>query len=236
MMKTLRTALAGSLLLLLAAPSHAYNVVEVTGGGSIAGAVSYEGTARAAASLEVTQDQDFCGQGDMPDESLLVSSSNGLANVIVFLKDPPAGRAPVAGTHLLDNSRCRYVPHVMAMTVGSQIQVKNSDPILHNTHARLPKADVFNYALPRQGQILENTVTRPGLMKVGCDAGHTWMSAYIAAFEHPYFAVTDAQGQFGIEGVPPGTYTLVFWHERLGSASQQVTVTSDGVQANQAYK
>ncbi len=235
-MQTLKTALVASLLLLLTGPSQAYDVVAVTSGGAIQGAVTYEGTARAASSLEVTQDQDYCGKADVPDESLLVSSSKGLANVIVFLKDPPAGRAPEPGTYTLDNTQCRYVPHVMAMAVGSEIKVKNSDPILHNTHARLPKADVFNYALPRQGQVLDTTISKPGLMKVGCDAGHTWMSAYIAAFEHPYFAVTDAQGRFDITGVPPGTYTLIYWHEKLGSASRQITVADSGVQADQAFR
>ena len=66
-------------------------------------------------------------------------------------------------------------------------------------------------------------------MKVGCDAGHTWMTAYIAVFEHPYFAVTAADGSFRIGDIPGGTYKLVFWHEKLGRKVKKVTVTGGGV-------
>ena len=138
---------------------------------------------------------------------------------------------------LQDNTTCRYEPHVQAFVVGTELHVKNEDAVLHNTHIRLPSSDVFNYALPEKGQVIKKKVTRPGLMKVGCDAGHTWMSAWIAVFEHPYFAVTDKEGRFSLGDVPPGDYTLMYWHEKLGKASHKFTVTAGGaIDASHAYK
>lgn len=216
--------------------AHAYEIIDVSGGGDVSGTVSYGGDAPAPAQLEITEDVDYCGQRPIYDETVQVSASKGLANVVVFLKDIAAGAPPAPSQVTLDNTGCRYEPHILAFSVGSELSVKNSDAVLHNTHARLPRADVFNYALPRQGQVIESVIDRPGLMKVGCDAGHTWMSAYIAVFEHPYFAVTDAEGRYELPQVPPGEYSLVFWHESLGAQTQSISVTSAGAQASATFE
>ena len=212
----------------VATPAAAYDQIEVKGGGTIAGTVSFLGAAPKAAPLEITKDQDFCGKNPLFNESLLVSESKGLRNVVVFLKGVKAGKALNPGSATLANVNCRYEPHVQALVVGTELKVENADPILHNTHIKLPKSDVFNYGLPVQGQVVTRKIVRKGLMKVGCDAGHTWMSGYIASFDHPYFAVTDEAGQFRIDAVPPGAYTLLFWHEKLGQKKQKVVVTADG--------
>jgi len=92
----------------------------------------------------------------------------------------------------------------------------NSDAVLHNVHAVATgptPATVFNLAMPFKGQKLPIPMRKPGLMKLQCDAGHTWMSGYIYVFEHPYYAVTDEKGAFTIKDVPPGDYTVEMWHE-----------------------
>ena len=220
----------------LASPAWAYTPGAVTGGGVLSGTVRYLGNVPPAPRLPVTKDPQVCGS-DKPDEALLVSAAKGLANAVVFIDKIDHGKALGAGKAELDNSTCRFDPHVQAFAVGTELHVKNEDAVLHNTHIRLPSADVFNYALPEKGQVIKKKVTRSGLMKVGCDAGHTWMSAWIAVFEHPYFAVTDKEGRFSIGDVPPGDYALMYWHEKAGKASQKFSVAAGAtVDASHAFK
>jgi len=226
------------LALFLGAPgdSSAYETGEVAGGGSVAGTVQFLGAAPAPKAVAITQDAEFCGKTPIMSEALVVAPDKGLANVVVFITGVTAGKAAVPGIAKLDNKNCRYEPHVVAMVVGSKLQIGNADPILHNTHARLPKADVFNVALPMEGQVIDRTIDKMGLMKVGCDAGHDWMTAWIATFDHPYFAVTDASGKYSIPDLPPGDYTLVAWHEKLGRKSQAIKVGGADLGVDLAYE
>lgn len=213
---------------LVASPAAAYEVVDVADGGAIAGTVKFLGAAPAPVKLEPTKDKAFCGKTELTSEQMLVGPGGGLQNVVVFLDKVKKGRAATPSKPRLDNKACRYEPHVQAFTINSELTVSNQDPVLHNTHIKLPDSDVFNYGLPVKGQTVSQKIRRPGLMKVGCDAGHTWMSAYIAVFDHPYFAVTGPDGGFSLEGVPSGTYKVVFWHEKLGRKVKKVTVTAGG--------
>jgi hypothetical protein len=115
--------------------------------------------------------------------------------------------------------------------VGTRLAVVNSDSVLHNVHAVQidgpSPITVFNLAMPLKGQRLPAVLKRPGVVHVRCDAGHTWMSAYVRVFEHPYFAVSDARGQFTLEAVPAGEHTVELWHEPVagkGSALVQTAV------------
>lgn len=220
--------------LLMALPALAYEGGDLEGGATLAGQVKYAGAAPAAESHAIPADEEFCGSKEVAREELKVGDGGGLANVVVYLDKIAAGKAATPGTVTLDNADCRYEPHVVATVVGSTIEVTNSDPVLHNTHAKGPVGNSFNVALPNQGQVIPQKMRQPGLMKVGCDV-HAWMSAYVAVFSHPYFAVTDAQGAFSMTDVPPGDYTLVYWHEKLGRQTQDVTVTSEGGAADLSY-
>lgn len=221
-------ACAASVLLLGAhggaRPLLAYTPGPVTAAATVRGVVKFAGKVTLMPPAPVVKDQAVCGTDAKPDESLLVSPQQGVANVVVFIEKIDKGKAILATKAELDNHHCRFEPHLQALAVGTELAVKNSDGVLHNTHIRLPNSDVFNYALPEKGQVIKKKISRAGLMKVGCDAGHTWMGAWIAAFDHPYFAVTDRDGKFNMSDVPPGDYTLQFWHERLGKATQKVSV------------
>jgi len=226
----------GALLASVPGDGLAYDEGTVDGGGAVAGTVRFLGDVPAAPPLEITQDEEHCGKVPLYSEELVVSSAKGLANVVVFVDGVTAGKAAVPGTATLSNVGCHYEPHIVAMVVGSKLQVGNSDPILHNTHARLPRSDVFNVALPMEGQVIDRTLDKTGLMKVGCDAGHEWMSAWLAVFDHPYFAVTDATGAYAIPDLPPGTYTLVLWHEKLGRRTQPLVIAGADVRADQDFE
>ena len=181
-------------------------------GGEVRGTVRWRGAAPAvAAPIEVTRDRAICGEA-ASDESLLVADG-GLANVVVRVVVPGAKVEP--GRATLDQQRCRFVPHVLAVPVGSPLDVLNGDDLLHGVHGHAGPATDFNLPMPFKGQKKSQLLARPGIVRVGCDV-HDWMSAWIAVLDVPHFAVTDGRGRFSIPDVPPGTWTAIAWHERLG--------------------
>ncbi len=204
---------------------EAYEAVEVTDGGKITGVVTLKGKAPAVKTLAVTKDIEYCGKTS-PDPRFVINGRKEIKNVVVTIEGIEKGKkaAPVKGA-VLDNSHCVFKPHVQAVTKGSTLTIMNSDPMLHNTHAYVGgKRTAFNLALPLKDQKIKKKLKRPGMYSNKCDAGHTWMSAYIYVSKHPYYAVTDQSGKFEITDVPPGTYTLKVWHEALGTMEQGVTV------------
>src|SRR5205814_8913459 len=124
----------------------------------------------------------------------------------------------------IDQKGCRYHPHVFGMRVGQPLEIVNSDPTLHNIHA-LPKGNQeFNTGQPIQGMKTSHTFTAKEVMvPFKCDV-HGWMNAYVGVLDHPYYAVTDKDGKFDLKTLPPGTYTIEAWHEKLGPQEQKVTI------------
>ena len=157
-----------------------------------------------------------------------MSADGGLRNAVVLLR--PTGKAiPVQPSSLsLDNWRCAFTPHVQVGTVGSELLLKNSDPILHTVHARLGPETLFNVGLPRWRQVKKH-LDRPGIVRINCDVLHTWMSAAIVVADTPYVAVTDGHGHFSFNDIPLGAYDLEIWHERLGTRHQQVRLSANGL-------
>ena len=212
-------------LLLSAAVAAAYTGTAVSGGGAIVGTVTAPG-AKAPAPIKVTKDNLVCSATHQP-ETVVVGPGGALANAVVYLKDIGTGKPlEKAAKASLDNKGCTYVPHVAVVPVGSTLMIHSSDNVLHNVHALMGSDTLFNVALPLPGMEMPQTMRKPGIVSVKCDAGHTWMAATIFVVEHPYYAVTDAAGKYELKDVPPGTYTLVVWHESLGTMEQKVTVAA----------
>jgi len=194
--------------------------------GSIQGTIKSANPAAAAPPHAVVKDASVCGK-DAPNEAVLVGKKGGLSNVVVFLKDARfTGRAAPVANAALDQKQCRYFPHVQALTVGTPLALMNNDAILHNVHANDTGMTVFNVAMPIKGQKLPIPMRKAGLMKLQCDAGHTWMNGWIYVFDHPYFAVTDEAGAFTIKDVPPGDYTVELWHEPADGQGAGVRTTT----------
>jgi plastocyanin len=175
--------------------------------------------------LKVYKNGDFCGL-QVPNESLLVGPRGGLQNVVVTIPRARGEKmASPSKSLVLDNRNCAFVPHVQVAPVGSEILLLNSDPILHDVHARQVSETLFNEGLPTWRQV-KKRLTRPGLITIQCEVLHTWMSAYIVVTSSLYFAVTDEKGEFVIEGVPAGIYEMKVWHEKLGTQSKTVTLAA----------
>jgi len=221
-------AIAGAATLLGTGPTAAaYEVVTVTNGGTIEGVVTLSGKAPTDAQIKVTKNQDFCGQ-TIPDPAYTVDGSGGLANVIVYLKDIPKGKAGPSEPLALVNTKCMFAPRVQGAMVSEQVKISSEDTVLHNTHPQNAdtNATIFNVALPFKGfSVTKPLPSMPMMIKVKCDA-HEWMHAWIMELDHPYYATSGADGHFTIKDVPPGTYTLAVWHEVAGEASAPVVVAA----------
>jgi hypothetical protein len=196
----------------LAAPTAAYEVVTVPEAGALAGVVRFAGTPPRLEPLPVNKNRDVCGDSK-ESEALVLGPDRGVRGTVILLEGVTRGKKP-AGEVVLDNARCVFVSHVTAVMVGERTRVKNSDPILHNTHGFLGKPTVFNLALPNRDQMIEITkrLTRPGIIRVVCDA-HPHMTAWMIVHDSPYYAVTDERGTFRIDGIPAGSYKVTMWHE-----------------------
>jgi len=198
--------------------------------GSITGTVRAEKAPRDLPAVKIAKDAAVCGQ-EAARDALVVAPDGGLANVVVSLKGakPSQPPAPVAGA-AVDQVGCRYTPHVQAVTVGTALAVLNNDAVLHNVHGTTETGGspltVFNIAMPFKGGKSPQVLKRPGAIKLRCDAGHTWMSAYVHVFDHPFYAVTDAKGRFTIKDVPPGKYTLEYWHEPISDKQAPLVRTA----------
>jgi hypothetical protein len=209
------------LLLLVGAggAGAAYEEVVVKDGGVLAGVVRFAGTPPRLEPIRVNKNREVCGEVK-ESEALVVGADRGVRGSVVLIEGVGRGKKPSGGV-VVDNHQCRFVPHVAATMVGERTRVKNSDPILHNTHGfhagtagSSGKLTVFNLALPNAGQVIEITrkLVKPGPVRVLCDA-HTHMFGWLYVHDSPYFAVTDERGAFRIDGVPPGRYRATMWHE-----------------------
>jgi hypothetical protein len=218
--------LAGGLFLFNAviAGASSYRELTVANGGRVRGVVRLAGSPPASAVMPATKDQETCGK-EQSSPRLVVGNEGGVANAVVWLEEITAGKPwPNGQKWLVDQKGCRYDPHVAVVPVGANLEIVNSDPVLHNVHARTHEAPrtVFNISLPLPGQrtpVDGKRLDKPGLLALSCEAGHPWMSGYLMVAAHPYYAVTGADGSFEIAGVPPGTYTLRMWHEGVKVAS-----------------
>jgi hypothetical protein len=164
-----------------------------------------------------------CG-ARIPDRTLIVGEAGGLANAIVILADavssPEGGNSP-RQPELVDQRHCEYVPPVLALRAGAEIEIRNSDPLLHNVRAK-NSSPLFNFAMPVQGLKVRKQLPRsPLIIHLACDV-HPWMHAVIRTFDHPFFAITDAHGRYRMPDVPSGEQKLVFWHQRFPEKTIQV--------------
>jgi len=223
--KTAWTSILAGVLCILWSPPLAvgYEGAVVADAGSIGGRVVVTGTVEPLPPQPVFKNKDVCGATTL-DERLVVGSGGALRYAVVHLEGIRSGK-PLPGSRpvVLDNDHCAFVPHVLSASVGQKLEIRNSDPLLHDAHAWLGTRTLFNVGVPK-GRTVTRVLEDPGLIHINCNVLHTWMHAYLFVADHPYHAVTDAEGRFELPDVPPGRYTLTTWHELLGSAHQDVTV------------
>ncbi len=185
--------------------------------GTLKGNVKYEGKVPKPKSLRLDADP-FCGSshdGKVFSESFVIDENMNLKNVLVWLKDVAYSGEITQEPAILDQKGCLYTPHVLGVMKGQTVLIKNSDNTLHNIHSMEEKNDQFNYAMPsvvKEKKTIFNETEEPFYIK--CDV-HPWMKSWVLVEDHPYFAVTDEQGNFSIENIPPGQYEVIAWQEKF---------------------
>jgi hypothetical protein len=202
-----------------------------SGGAAISGVATYQD---GDPDTEIKMDADPVCASLHPDavhtEKIVHDGSGNLANVFVYIKEGLDGKSfpTPSAAHVLDQAGCQYLPHVSGMMVDQKLVIRNSDPTLHNVHAMPAVNKEFNMGQPFQGMELEHTFDQVEVMvPFKCDV-HPWMASYMAVLDHPFFAVSGADGSFAIENVPAGNYVVEAWHEELGTQTQDVTVGESG--------
>jgi plastocyanin len=203
--------------------SNANSLTTATQGGTLQGTVSFPSDPIPTQTMiPIQTDPEYCDrygkEGLYPAEDCLIDpDSRGVRNVIVYLEsDALRDRSnTVRQDIVVDNRNCRFEPHVNVSTVGSTVEVKNSDLVYHTTHLYGPPGFAeFNPGMRTQGESERTVLTRPGLYQVKCDR-HGWMSAFLRVESHPFHAVTNEKGHFEITGIPAGTYQVGMFHERF---------------------
>ena len=207
--------------------------------GDVKGKIKFDGKAPKMKPLRMDADPVCVANSDIKPrkEWLVLDENNGVKNVLVYVKESKSGSlsknydTPKEAA-VIDQKGCVYVPHVLGVMVGQQLDILNSDGTLHNIHA-LPKVNKeFNKAMPRskkQMSVKFDKVEAP--FKIKCDV-HPWMGAFLGVFDHPYFAVTDDSGSYTISGLAPGKYVLEAWHEKLGLQTVDLSVDESGATQN----
>lgn len=198
----------------------AYEVVEVKNGGTIEGKVTFSGSAPPPKIIEIGQDREVCGKTREIFE--VEGKDGGIKNAVVNIANIKKGKKFDLQEAILDQKGCAFTPHIVLAPPG-KLTILNSDPVSHNMHTYPTKNESVNTVLTKLKRKTSISLKSPETIPVKCDQ-HGFMSAFIVVAEHPYYALTDEAGAFRLRDVPPGTYTLEVWQEKLGKQQQKVTV------------
>ena len=204
------------------------NPVDAATAGNIAGSVVFEGDAPSMAVINMASESVCADKHPSPRmiEEVVVNSNGTLANVFVYVKEGLESlQFPTPGAVLLDQNGCVYLPHVLGVMAGQDITIKNSDGLLHNINASPTEQRGFNTSQPVAMETTRSFGTPEVMVPLRCDV-HGWMNAYVGVLDHPYHSVSNSSGAFNLSTLPPGDYVIEAWHERYGTQTQNVTVTT----------
>jgi len=211
-----------------AANAPAGKAVDPATVGEVAGTVKLDGAAPKMKGINMAAEPACAKARTTPgmSEEVVTGDGGALANVVVYVKSGAEGYSFPApsGPGKIDQQGCQYHPHVVALQVGQNLDVTNSDQTTHNIHPTPKDNREWNESQPPGAAPIDKSFPRAEIaIPVKCNV-HPWMKAYIAVIPNPYFQVTAKDGAFDLKNLPPGNYTLVAWHELYGTSEQMVTV------------
>jgi plastocyanin len=206
-----------------------YFHVDPATAGTVSGKIAFHG-AKPARKLISMDSEAGCEQAHkgrpVYNEPVVTGKNGALLNAFVYIQAGLEGKKfePAKQAVALDQRGCLFVPRVIGLQTGETLSLKNSDTVSHNVHPMPQNNREWNQQQSPGTPDVEHRFPRAEVMiPVKCNV-HAWMHAYIGVVEHPYFAVTGADGAFELKNVPPGDYTVAVWHEKLGQQTQQVHV------------
>ena len=195
--------------------------------GSLNGTAIFSGKIEQLKPYKTGKYKKACGT-DIPNESMLINNK-GVGNVVISLHGKKLKKR--GGEYKLDQKKCRYEPHVIAVPLDSELKIHTSDPINHNIHTYSFENDPINIMFLPGQDAYSQEMEEAEIIKVECDL-HAWMRAWLVVTHNAYSTVSGTDGSFEIPDVPPGKYELTAWHETLGSLTKNITVGNDGLNVN----
>ena len=229
LVSTFVVTLALTLVMCISAPHavRAGGLAPTTTGATVRGSVRVEGNVPAAKAVNMAADPVCAKQHPSPmmAQEVMADAKGELQNVIVFVSEGLGDRTFEAPSRpvVVEQKGCMYQPHVLAVQANQKLELVNDDATSHNIHAVPANNREWNKAEPPGSKMEEAFAREEIAIPVKCNV-HPWMRGYIAVFKHPYFAVTGKDGGFDLSNLPPGTYTIKAWHEKLGTSTQTVTI------------
>jgi carboxypeptidase family protein len=200
------------------------------GAANVTGIVKFEGTPPKPKLISMSADPSCVKQHSSPvfAQEVMTDSKGDLQDVVVFVAEGLGDRTFDAPTQpvVVEQKGCLYTPHVLALRANQPLHVVNDDPTSHNIHPTPANNREWNKAEPPGSSLDESFAREEIAIPVKCNV-HPWMHGYVAVFKHPYFAVTGKDGGFDLSSLPPGTYTIKAWHERLGTSTQTITISAN---------
>lgn len=194
--------------------------------GAVSGEVRFVGAAPEQKLLDLARSPDCAAEHAGPVYAADVLVHEGrVENALVYVKEGLGDRVfavpeiPV----VIDQQACLFVPRVAAAQVGQPVRFLNSDPMFHNVRGTPKNSRGWNVGMMKGGSSTVSVGAREAVIEILCDV-HPWMKAYLAVFDHPYFAVTGQDGGFTLAGLPAGSYVIEVWHERLGTRTTSLTL------------
>ena len=204
----------------------------------VSGTITLKGTPPPEKEIPAVKADPKCGAmhtSPVKSRNYVVGKDGGLANAFVYIKKGLEGKkfdAP-ADSLKIDQVGCLYEPYISGVMVGQKVDIKNSDPFMHNVNCTSKVGNpAFNIAQTRQGQVDTKAYTKPEtFVTLQCNI-HPWMFAYIGVVENPFFAVTDKEGKFKLPGtLPAGKYTVEIIHRKAGILTQEIEVADSDKKA-----
>jgi plastocyanin len=211
-----------------AKPARQPTPLDLSTTGTISGQVRFDGPVPEQTVLQLSGWSECAAQnpGGNPRAGDILVNAGKLQNAVVYVKEGLGARVFAVPTEqvTIDQKGCVFLPRMAALRVDQPLHFLNSDPIAHNVRGLTKVARAWNFSLGVKGAARTITVDKPEVMiELKCDI-HPWMRAYVGVFDHPYFTLSGADGEFTLKDLPPGEYIIEAWHERFGTRSQKVSL------------
>src|SRR5438876_3899515 len=219
-MRTKQAFIAGVAILAAANMTSA-----VPGGGTVSGKVTYEGTPAKQKPIDMSKEPSCAKQyaTPPPTETVVTGPNNALENVVVYISAGAPDEPPPSQAALLAQTRCRYLPHVLAFQVNQELKITNEDQTSHNIHPLAKINREWNKSQPPGTPPISDKYDKMEFIPVKCNV-HPWMHGTFAVMKNSHYSITGADGGFTLPDLPPGKYTVTAFHESYGDQTQEVSI------------